>query len=97
MIRSLNAAAVFSGALMVGILLGTTANLSRAYADAVPGGMTPIAKSEQQVPIDPKKKMPGDACKTSDECQSHHTCTKIGEKSVCQAPPRARLPPGAVT
>jgi hypothetical protein len=49
------------------------------------------------VPIDPKKKMPGDACKSSDECQNHHTCAKVGDRNICQAPPLARFPPGAVT
>lgn len=98
MIRSLKAAAVFSGALIVGLFLGATANSSRAYADAVPGGAAPVAKSESApLPPDPKKKMPGDACKSSDECQTHHSCVKVGDKSVCQAPPRNRLPPGAVT
>ena len=97
MIRSLKAAAVFSGALMVGTFLGATANFSRAYADAAPGASAPVAKSEAQMPNDPKKKQAGEACKSNDECQKHHTCAKAGDKSVCQAPPRMRLPPGAVT
>lgn len=54
--------------------------------------------ASQPAPVyDPKKKKPGDACKTSDECQRHHTCTKVGDKNVCQAPPPPVLPPGVVT
>jgi hypothetical protein len=48
-------------------------------------------------PLDPKKKKPGEECKSSDECQRHHACKKIAEKSVCTAPPRPKLPYGAVT
>lgn len=48
-------------------------------------------------PPDPKKKNPGDECKTSDECQRHHTCKKKGEKNVCTAPEPHKLPPGVVT
>mgnify|MGYP000131392118 CR=1 FL=1 len=46
---------------------------------------------------DPKKKKPGEECKTSDECQRHHSCKKDGDKGVCTAPPRHKIPPGAVT
>ena len=102
MIRSLKAAAVFSGALVVGICLSATAKVPRAYADAAPGAATPGAHRQTQtqaqaLPPDPKKKMPGADCKSSDECQNHHTCAKVGDKNVCQAPQRSRLPPGAVT
>jgi hypothetical protein len=97
MIRSLNAAAVFLGALLIGVFLGATSQ-PRAYADAVPGEVAPVAKSESPPPPpDPKKKMPGDVCKSSDECQKHHSCVKVGDKSVCQAPPRPHMAPGAVT
>ena len=47
--------------------------------------------------IDPKKKLPGDPCKSSDECQLHHSCEKVGDKNVCKAPPPPSIPPGAVT
>ncbi len=46
---------------------------------------------------DPKKKKAGEECKTSDECQRHHSCKKDGDKGVCTAPPRHKIPPGAVT
>ena len=46
---------------------------------------------------DPKKKKAGDQCTSSDECQKHHTCVKNGDKGICTAPPRPKLPPGVVT
>lgn len=99
MFRSLKAAAICSGALMFGIFLGATSSPSRAHADESPSAEAPSRKSElPPPPTDPKKKMPGDACKSSDECQRHHSCVKVdATSSVCQAPPRHRLPPGAVT
>ena len=99
MIRSLKAAAVCSGAVILGIFLAT-ASLSRAHADAAAGAPPSGGQNRgeaYQPPTDPKKKLPGANCKSSDECQNHHTCAKVGDKSVCQAPPQARLPPGAVT
>jgi hypothetical protein len=53
--------------------------------------------SEVYEPEDPKKKKAGEDCKSSDECQKHHACTKSGEKNLCIAPPRPKLPPGVVT
>jgi hypothetical protein len=55
--------------------------------------------SEAYEPFDPKKKKPGEECKTSDECQRHHSCSKEkdSEKNVCVAPPPRKLPPGVVT
>lgn len=98
MIRSLSAASAFSGALLIGIFLGATASVPHAYADADPGAAPSRRSEAPPPPNDPKKKLPGDACKSSDECQRHHSCVKVDDtKSVCQAPPRARLPPGAVT
>jgi hypothetical protein len=101
MTRVLKAAAVLSGVLVVGIYFRVTANSSHAYADVPLAGAPPAARSQAKepppAPPDPKKKMPGDACTSSDECQNHHTCTKVGDKSVCQAPSRSQLPPGAVT
>lgn len=48
-------------------------------------------------PDDPKKKKAGEECKASDECQNHHSCVKNGDKGICTAPPRPKLPPGVVT
>lgn len=64
---------------------------------AIYAGATMKQASEMMIPDDPKKKKAGEECKTSDECQNHHSCKKEGEKSVCTAPPRPKLPPGVVT
>lgn len=48
-------------------------------------------------PPDPKKKKPGEECSRDDECQKHHSCKKTGDKGMCTAPPRPKLPPGVVT
>ena len=48
-------------------------------------------------PDDPRKKKAGEECQSADECQVHHSCTKSGDKNVCTAPPRRKLPPGVVT
>lgn len=91
MIRSLKIAALFSGTLMLGVLLGGAPQVARVHASVVSDPTATLPRGEAaQAPIDPKKKMPGDACKSSDECQKHHTCTKVGDKNVCQAPP---MPP----
>lgn len=45
----------------------------------------PAAPAIQPSP-DPKKKNAGDACKSTSECQSYLTCSKVGEKNVCTAP-----------
>jgi hypothetical protein len=100
MLRSLIAASAFSGALMLGLFLGATSHASPMDADAISGVTGPSARRGSEAPpppLDPNKKKPGDPCKSSDECQKHHTCAKVGDQSVCQAPPRPRLPPGAVT
>ena len=52
---------------------------------------------EAYEPFDPKKKKPGDECTRNDECQKHHACEKTGDKNLCTAPPRPKLPPGVVT
>jgi len=52
---------------------------------------------EAYEPFDPKKKKPGDECTSNDECQKHHACKKTGDKNLCTAPPRPKLPPGVVT
>ena len=85
MLRSLKAAMLFSGALLIGAALGATSSVP------------PASASEAAMPHDPNKKNAGDPCKSSDECQKHHTCAKVGDQNVCKAPPRPRLPPGAVT
>ncbi len=56
-----------------------------------------MASEMPEAPPDPKKKKAGEECKTSDECQRHHSCKKDGDKGVCTAPPRHKIPPGAVT
>lgn len=97
MLRSLNAVLLFAGALCVGTVLGSSVNV--ASADVL-GAIDATAQTASQVKEpapDPKKKNPGDPCKSSDECQSHHSCNKVGDKNVCVAPPRRELPPGAVT
>lgn len=100
MLRSLRAVATFSGALALGIFLGSASHASPVHADAIAnlGGPPAQAGSEAAPPPpDPNKKKEGEPCKSSDECQKHHTCAKEGDHSVCKAPPRPRLPPGAVT
>lgn len=100
MLRSLKAFTIFSGALMFGLFLGATSHASPVPGSEAPGIAGASAKRASEAPpppLDPNKKKPGEPCKSSDECQKHHTCTKAGDASVCQAPPRPRLPPGAVT
>jgi hypothetical protein len=100
MSRHFKAAMAFAFSLGLGVVLGAASAPSPAHADALllpPGSPAIPVGAAIQPPHDPNKKSAGDACKTSDECQKHHTCTKVGDKSVCQAPPPARLPPGAVT
>jgi hypothetical protein len=86
MLRSLKAAVLFSGALFIGASLGAGLAVPSARAGAT-----------AQPPHDPNKKNAGEPCKSSDECQKHHSCAKVGDKNICQAPPPPRLPPGAVT
>lgn len=97
MLRNTVRSALLSAALLSGALLGALSSGSLAHAEVVApaGGLTAV--SEAPPPHDPKKKNAGDACKSSDECQVHHTCVKDGDKSVCKAPAPRRLPPGAVT
>ena len=85
MLRYLKAAAILSGALFLGSVLGVTSHVPLVTA----------SQAKEPAP-DPNKKKAGDACKSSDECQSHHSCVKVGDKNICQAPER-HLPPGAVT
>ncbi len=66
-------------------------------ASGVYAGASAKMASEMYEPFDPKKKKPGEECKSSDECQRHHSCNKEGYKNVCVAPPRPKLPPGVVT
>lgn len=100
MLRYLGASFAFSAALLLGTVLGASSPVASARADVLHGatGQAPHAVSESPPPPDdPKKKKAGEACKSSDECQRHHTCEKVGDTSVCKAPPRRVLPPGAVT
>lgn len=86
MFRSLNLVALFSGALVLGAVMGMSSTIKPAHAGAM-----------ARPPHDPKKKSAGDACKSADECQKHQTCEKVGDKQVCKEPPMPSLPPGAVT
>lgn len=98
--RSIMTAALFSGALLLGTLLGARSHTPLAHADALQDVAAPAAqrlKQASEPAPDPKKKKAGEPCKKSDECQNHHTCAKAGDKTVCKAPPRPELPPGAVT
>ena len=100
MFRALRAAVLFTGALALGAFLGTTDSVSRAHADAL---LSPASSTMQpagaaaEPPHDPNRKKAGEPCKSSDECQRHHSCAKVGDKNVCTPPPAPRLPPGAVT
>lgn len=94
--RSMNVAALFSAAVLCGAVLGASSRPAPAWADQE-RAPTATRASQAAEPYDPKKKNPGDPCKSADECQPHHSCVKVGDKNVCQAPPRPRLPPGAVT
>lgn len=98
--RSPKTVTMFLGACAVGVFLGVTSPVAQARADVLLDATSamPVRQSQQEEPPpDPKKKKPGEACKSSDECQKHHTCTKVDDKKVCQAPARRELPPGAVT
>jgi len=100
MFRSLKVAMIFSGALLCGAVLGMTPSVSSVRAAALldlPSAQQRDMSELPEPPLDPNKKKPGEECKSSDECQKHHTCTKVDGKNVCQRPPRPRLPPGAVT
>jgi hypothetical protein len=79
------------------ILLISSLTLLGGMAHAKQRGAAIMADEGPPEPPDPKKKKPGEECKSSDECQRHHECKKDGDKGVCTAPPRHRLPPGAVT
>ncbi len=97
--RPLHAALAFASALLLGSVVGVSSRSARAQGDI---DLSPLAPAGQQAgarkepPPDPSRKRAGDTCKSSDECQKHHSCVKVGDQSVCQAPP-SRLPPGAVT
>lgn len=45
-----------------------------------------MAREAVTAPNDPKKKKAGEECKSSSECQHHHSCEKAGDKRVCTAP-----------
>jgi len=98
MLRKTVCSALFSAALLSTALLGAMSSDSLAHAQVIApaDGLTAVSEMAPP-PHDPKKKNPGDTCKSSDECQIHHSCVKEGDKSVCKAPPPRKLPPGAVT
>jgi hypothetical protein len=100
MFRALKSAVVFTGALGLGAFLGTLSSASPAHANGqltLPSPNMQRAGAAVQPPHDPNRKNAGEPCKSSDECQRHHSCAKVGDRNVCQAPPPQRLPPGAVT
>ena len=97
--QNLSVTALVCGGLL-GLFLGVTLPTSRALAQGplTPGLSDAQHASQVKEPApDPNKKSAGQECKTADECQRHHSCEKVGNKSVCKAPERPRLPPGAVT
>lgn len=99
MFRSLHIAVAFSGALFFGGILGATTGSAYAAVELDPSTFAPAAQGmgeAKEAPPDPSRKKAGEACKSSDECQKHHSCVKVGDQNRCQAPP-SRLPPGAVT
>jgi hypothetical protein len=51
-----------------------------------------VADEPMESTFAPKKKKAGEECKSSDECQRHHQCSAVGDKSVCTRPPRAEIP-----
>lgn len=71
------------------ILLTTLAVVAgTAYA----GASMKAADQAPQAAPDPKKKKAGEECKNSDECQSHHMCSKVADKNICWAPPSPKTP-----
>lgn len=97
--RSLHLACGFSFALFLGGFLGAATGTAQAAIGLDPSTLSPAAgdvESVKQPPPDPNRKKAGEACKSSDECQRHHSCEKVGDQTRCQAPP-SKLPPGAVT
>lgn len=61
-------------------------------AGAVYAGISKQQADMMTTPHDPKKKKAGMSCKSSEECQKHHSCEKVGEKSVCVAPEVREIP-----
>ncbi len=102
--RSLHLALGFSFAVFLGGFLGAATGTAQAASDLdlrtlSPGTLSPggtDAEAVKQPPPDPNRKRAGEPCKSSDECQRHHSCEKVGDQTRCQAPP-SKLPPGAVT
>lgn len=76
--------------IFVNVLAGST-TFAKQSAEAI------MADEGPPEPPDPKKKRPGEECSSDDQCQKHHSCRKTGNKGICTAPPRPKLPPGAVT
>ena len=95
--RSMTTATLFFAALFVGVCFGSVSSAKTAHTESQPSGPSADLRSEAPPPHEPTKKNPGEPCKDAKECQPHHQCVKVGDKNVCQAPPRPQLPPGAVT
>jgi hypothetical protein len=92
--------AVLSSTVLFALALGVQAAPKQAPAQEpvlAPAGRSVPAGDRAMPKYDLKKKLPGAACKSADECQQHHTCEKVGDKKVCKEPPEPQLPPGAVT
>ena len=97
MSRSIHTILACAGALALGVWLGSSPSSASAQSKAqaaIAASGESGATQVKEPPPDPKRKRAGDACKTDDECQRHHSCVKTGDKGVCTAP---QLPPGTVT
>lgn len=69
------------------LLAGICLLAGTAYA-----GVSKHSADMMTEPNDPKKKKAGEECKTSDECQRHHSCVKNDDKGICTAPVRVNIP-----
>lgn len=76
--------------ICVSVMAGST-TFAKQRAEAI------MADEGPPEPPDPKKKKVGEECTSDAECQKHHSCKKTGDKGICTAPPRPKLPPGVVT
>ncbi len=79
------------------LLLAGTVALAGSSVKAKQRAEAIMADEGPVEPADPKKKRPGEECSSDDQCQKHHSCKKTGDKGICTAPPRPKLPPGVVT
>lgn len=76
--RSFGLAALCTGALLVGTLLGGQAGVPRAHAKSA------ASQSEEaaDAPANAKKKA-ATVCKTSKDCPKEHACVKTGDHREC--------------